>query len=232
MQIYHYSSVTHEFFTTSQADESPLEQGVFLIPSDATSVQPPSTGINQAAIFNGSAWLIVNDFRGTVYYMPDGSRHEITVLDSVPPLESSPNPPPPSLEQQQTTLLNAINSERGWRWRAGFPVQVGGVTKWFHSDEFSLTQHLGLKDKARDVLAAGGALSDSITIAGQPVYWSTMDGSQVAITAQVAFDLVAGAALQQALVFLSSQAHEVAINAAEDLSDYDVLANWPAVFVE
>lgn len=230
MQIYHYHQASQEFLSASQADESPLEPGVFLIPANATAVQPPAHNQGQASVFNGSSWSIVDDYRGTIYYLLDGSRYEITELGIAPPVASSPAPPPPTFEEQKLTLLSAVNRERSKRWRAGFPVLIGGVTKWFHSDEFSLTQHLGLKDKARDLLAAGGVMTDDISIAGQPVSWSTMDGSQVQITAQVAFDIVAAGALNQALIFAASQAHEAAINAATNLDNYDALTGWPSVF--
>lgn len=128
------------------------------------------------------------------------------------------------------TLLNSVNFERSRRWRGGFPLLISGVEKWFHSDEFSLTQHLGLKDRARDLLAAGGVMSDSILIGGQPVVWSTMDGSTVTITAQIAVDLVHAAGVQQAAIFAASQAHIAAINASMDLTGYDPTAGWPAVF--
>ncbi|MCQ8116090.1 DUF4376 domain-containing protein [Methylomonas rosea] len=141
-------------------------------------------------------------------------------------------PNSPSAPITRDPLHAAVDGERSRRWRAGFPVQIGSVIKWFHSDEFSLTQHLGLKDKARDMLAAGGAMTDNITIGGQPVQWSTMDGSSVTISVQVAFDLVSAAGLQQALIFAASQAHKAAIDVAEDLSGYNVMAGWPLVFGE
>lgn len=131
---------------------------------------------------------------------------------------------------QRIKLLGTVDSERSRRWRSGFPVLINGVTHWFHSDEFSLTQHLGLKDKARDLIAAGGVMSDNITIGGQPVAWSTMDGSQVTITAQIAFDMVAAAAVQQALIFSASEAHRVAIANTQNPANYDVLTGWPPSF--
>ncbi|MCQ8103235.1 DUF4376 domain-containing protein [Methylomonas sp. SURF-2] len=225
--VYLYDPSTGAYRSTYDAQESPLVPGQFIAPTHSVDVAPtPEPGA--WPVWQSGAWVNVPDHRGAVYYLPDGSRHEIAELGI--------EPPPYALESAPVTvaqLLEALDVERSRRWRAGFPVQIGGgITKWFHSDEFSLTQHLGLKDKARDLLAAGGAMSDAITISGQTVYWSTMDGSPVAITAQLAFDLVSSAGLQQALVFAASQVHRAAINSAEDLSGYDVLANWPAVFGE
>lgn len=138
----------------------------------------------------------------------------------------------PSNIQIKEQLLSLITSERFNRWRSGFPVLVDGTTKWFHSDEFSLVQHLGLKDKARDLLAAGGALSDNLTIGGLPVVWSTMDGTQVTITAQVAFDLVEAAGFQQAAIFAAAETHRAGALASATPETYDYLQDWPLVFGE
>lgn len=221
---YLYDESTGEYLRSYDAQESPFVSGQYIAPIHSVD-EPPAFAPNTRPVRQNGAWVNVPDHRGAVYYLPDGSRHEITELGAVPPLDALVSPPVTVAQ-----LLSEIDRERSKRWRAGFPVSVASVVQWFHSDEFSLTQHLGLKDKARDVLAAGGTMADNITIAGQPVSWSTMDGSQVTITVQLAFDLVSSAGLQQALVFSASQAHKAAINAAEDLSDYDVMANWPAVF--
>lgn len=138
----------------------------------------------------------------------------------------------PTIMQIKERLLSLVTTERFKRWRSGFPVLVDGTTKWFHSDEFSLVQHLGLKDKARDLLAAGGALSDNLTIGGLPVVWSTMDGTQVTITAQVAFDLVEAAGFQQAAIFAAAETHRAGALASATPETYDYLQDWPLVFGE
>ncbi|WAR43589.1 DUF4376 domain-containing protein [Methylomonas rapida] len=227
MQIYHYHPVTHEVTATGVADASPLEPGVFLVPANATTIQPPSVYANQAAVFNGSAWEVVPDHRSAVYYLADGSEHRIEELGLAPP-EHALFTQPFALDG----LLSAIDRERNRRWRAGVPVTIGGQQKWFHSDEFSLVQHLGLKDKARDLLAAGGALSDNLTIGGLPVVWSTMDGTQVTITAQVAFDLVEAAGFQQAAIFAAAETHRAGALASATPETYDYLQDWPLVFGE
>lgn len=60
------------------ADESPLEPGVFLIPRGGVTIAPPAIGAEQAARWNGAAWDIVPDLRGRVYWLADHTRHEIT----------------------------------------------------------------------------------------------------------------------------------------------------------
>jgi len=127
-------------------------------------------------------------------------------------------------------LYASIDAERSMRWLAGFPVDIAGVVRWFHSDEFSITQYLGLKDLARDVLLAGGNMSDVLTIDGADVVWYVKGGFAVTITAQIAFDVVASAMLYQKQVFDASLAHRAAIALAPDPSAYDLTQGWPEQF--
>lgn len=119
-----------------------------------------------------------------------------------------------------------IKAERDRRKAGGF--KVGAL--WFHSDADSRIQHLGLKDKARDVLAGGGAMTDNLSILGQPVRWKTMDGSFATVTAQFAFDIVAAAGDLDARLFAVAETHRAAMEAAADPSAYDFSAGWPATF--
>ncbi|RIQ63488.1 DUF4376 domain-containing protein [Bordetella avium] len=112
-------------------------------------------------------------------------------------------------------------------------IKAGGVkvgTLWFHSDADSRIQHLGLKDKARDLIAAGGAMTDNLTILGQPVRWKTMDGSFANVTAQLAFDIVAAAGDLDARLFAVAETHRAAMEAAADPAAYDFSAGWPETF--
>lgn len=58
MLIYNYD-VNGMYLNSAEADESPLEEGVFLIPSGATDKEPPETKRGTAAKWNGSCWEIV-----------------------------------------------------------------------------------------------------------------------------------------------------------------------------
>ena len=55
-----YQTNREGFFTgIVEADESPLEQGVYLIPAGAVEIEPPSFGPGSAARWTGDAWQIV-----------------------------------------------------------------------------------------------------------------------------------------------------------------------------
>lgn len=68
MNLYNYDKNTKEYLSTTIADADPMEtkiRGEFvpLIPACATLIEPPKTGENEVAIFNGEAWEIKKDFR-------------------------------------------------------------------------------------------------------------------------------------------------------------------------
>lgn len=79
-----------------EADEDPLEPGNWLIPAGCVGTKPPLLAANEAARWANGAWSKVPDFRGTVYWLSDGSRHEITTRGVAPPADAlSAEPPAP-----------------------------------------------------------------------------------------------------------------------------------------
>lgn len=85
MQIFHFHPVTGEFLGIGIADQSPLEPGVFLIPAFATELQQPEASSNQIPVFNGTGWELLSDYRGSEYWLPDGSHHVIRDIGVAPP---------------------------------------------------------------------------------------------------------------------------------------------------
>lgn len=68
MNLYNYDKNTKEYLSTTIASADPMEtkiKGEFvpLVPACATLIEPPKTGENEVAIFNGEAWEIKKDFR-------------------------------------------------------------------------------------------------------------------------------------------------------------------------
>jgi hypothetical protein len=56
MEIYNYHPITKYYLNTSIANESPLEPGVFLIPSNATTIKPPKPIDNKIPIWVNDHW--------------------------------------------------------------------------------------------------------------------------------------------------------------------------------
>lgn len=61
MRIYNYHPVTKELLGTGIADRSPLdEEEVYLIPANATSVEPPENVEGKALVFDNGEWKHVD----------------------------------------------------------------------------------------------------------------------------------------------------------------------------
>lgn len=56
MKIFHYSEQDGQLIGATSAIESPLEQGVFLIPAHATELQPLTEQDGFTVNFNGIEW--------------------------------------------------------------------------------------------------------------------------------------------------------------------------------
>ena len=93
----------------------------------------------------------------------------------------------------------------------GFPASG----KWFHSDSFSRTQHLGM------------------VIAGQQlpaIPWKTMDGTYITTTPQLAQEVFFSAMTQDSSLFAHGDALKAQVDAAEDPLSIDLNAGWPTTF--
>lgn len=138
--------------------------------------------------------------------------------------------PVKSKEEIQAEMWEKIKAERDDRKSGGFGVDIDGTIKWFHSDVDSRIQHLGLKDQARDLLAAGGVMTDNIIILGQTVSWKTMDGSWVPLTLQIVFDIVGTAGILDARLSLAGETHRALMMASTVPAAYDYSTGWPVRF--
>lgn len=94
MEIHHYDRVTGEYLKAGTARQDPLDRGRYLIPAHATDIQPPATAANEAAVFTGGAWVKTPDFRGTSYWIADGTEQEIGELGEKVPSGATTTPPP------------------------------------------------------------------------------------------------------------------------------------------
>lgn len=134
-----------------------------------------------------------------------------------------PAPAPAVVKEQQWEAIKAKREQ----------IKAGGVkvgTKWFHSDIESRVQHLGLKDKARDLLAAGGTMADRLQVGGSDIQWKTQNGTLIYITAQIAFDIVAAVGVLDALAHQNAEVHKVAMEASAEPAAYDFSTGWPITY--
>jgi hypothetical protein len=123
--------------------------------------------------------------------------------------------PAQSASQFQTTKLAAIKAERDRRTQSG-GYKVG--TKWFHSDQNSRSQQLGLVLLGANIPAG--------------LQWKTMDGSFVTMTPQLASQILVEAAASDQAIFAVAEAHKAAMESSADPASYDFSAGWPKSFGE
>lgn len=108
-----------------------------------------------------------------------------------------------------------IKSERDHRTEnGGYKVD----DKWFHSDQKSRSQQLGLVLLGANIPAG--------------LQWKTMDGTFVTMTQQLAGQVLAAAAASDQAIFAAAETHKAAMEASQDPAAYDFSTGWPKVFGE
>jgi hypothetical protein len=97
MKIHHYHPEYKIYLGSSDADESPLEPGVFLIPAHATEIEPPTCIECKIQVFNGSFWDIIDNCGGTYYSTQ--TQQEIQHHDPLNPPENATKEKPPEIAE-------------------------------------------------------------------------------------------------------------------------------------
>lgn len=168
MIVYDYIPETGEYKGTSEAQESPLEPGVYLIPAHATTIAPPEADAGHVAVFAGGAWTLVEDHRGEIYYdTVTQERHEIKNLGVVPETWTQSEP------TDRETVWNgvaweipfAVLKERKLtELSADFNRRIGGsvVTSQGYIMQFNISDILKMQG-ATALLEAQGAETGYIT---------------------------------------------------------------------
>lgn len=127
MICYNYHPDTGLYLGASEADESPLEQGVFLIPAHSTTIAPPDEQEGKMIVWNGASWELQN--------IP------------VPPTPPNPEPAPltwDKIRNERNGLLFMsdwtqlpdvdLTAEKVAAWRA-YRVELRNVTSAFDKPE-------------------------------------------------------------------------------------------------
>jgi hypothetical protein len=139
MLVYNYAPETGEYLGTSEAHESPLEPGVYLVPACATTTAPPDAQTGCARCWNGSDWAQVEDHRGQTVYASDGTALTIATLGAIPGgcTATAPQADPNAaidaqivaLEATQTLrrMRDAVTSDEGRAWLTSLEAQIAGL---------------------------------------------------------------------------------------------------------
>lgn len=215
--VYLYDAVTGAYAGVYEAQESPLEPGVFIEPTCSTSIAPPIAGENQIAIFTNTTWTIEPNYVGeTMYDQSTGATQTVTEYGELPN-GFALTPPPPTLAKAQTTQVvlltkaysNAIQQAVSY-------TSKGGVTEIYQATTQSvsnLTQML-LAFSAAQTVPTG-------------FYWVAADNSQVPFTYADMQGLAAVFGVQGAAAFQVLQTLKAQVNAANQTVAGVQAVVWP-----
>lgn len=148
MLIYNYHPITGEFISFVEADESPLEPGVYLIPANSTEKIPPDQVEKQVIIFENGEWVKKPDYRGKRYYKIDtkesfiiteiGVEPDNTMVESVPDIydkwDSIQNKWVLDLEKYKDNKIDELNNACNQSILGRFTSTVNGVQYQFSYD--------------------------------------------------------------------------------------------------
>lgn len=135
----------------------------------------------------------------------------------------------PPLAERQARAWAQIQAYRDLLWKeGGYKVNVGGLDYWFHSDDSSKNQQLGLVIKADRIAAAGGDLAAQF--ASPSDIWKTMSGAYVPMNGNLARAIFDAAELQTGAIFHAAEQHRQNMLAAADPQAYDFSGGWPETY--
>lgn len=120
----------------------------------------------------------------------------------------------PTTDQVKVAKWESIKAERDRRKAGG--VKVGA--KWFHSDDGSRIQQIGLVMMGASIPAG--------------LQWKTMDGSFVTMTQALATSVFGAVAASDQAIFAAAETHRVAMEASADPAAYDYSGGWQKIYGE
>ena len=116
MKAYIYEKDTKEFLYAVDVEESPLEEGVVLMPSNSTLEPINEPKENYAQIFKGSEWEYIEDYRGKTIWKSYKENTVVENLGAIPDGWSLERPEPTEEEKREiyaTMFLTGADVERG-----------------------------------------------------------------------------------------------------------------------
>jgi hypothetical protein len=207
MTIYHYDNETGEYTGNSEAKESPLEPGVFLIPANATSVKVPTVPAGKVAVFDNGAWTLPDDKRGTTYWSDYDTEVTIDAIGETVPAGTILTRPPEPLDRVQARQISVLSSACEAAITGGFVSAALGTDHTYQSER---DDHINLMGKVQMGVAGNFKCS-----ADDGVTWSM----QMHTAAQLTQVLIDGATHKEDKIVkfqtLKAQVEAVFVSATE-----------------
>ncbi|MEM7422101.1 MAG: DUF4376 domain-containing protein [Pseudomonadota bacterium] len=149
-EVYHYDDVTGALLASTQARLDPIDGGP-MVPRSATLEAPPSFGDGKIAVRENDQWAILTDRRGEVYWLADGSSHEILAIGEEPPAGAYTTPPPPSQDTLSAHLADLRwVRETGGILVNGFAVETNRESQALMANALQTVTSWPVKFKGRD----------------------------------------------------------------------------------
>lgn len=146
-----------------------------------------------------------------VHALGDGYDYEQLRAEDGLPLPTFAELEPLSRELCMERKWREIQTERDRRKFNG--VRIG--TNWFHTDDSSRIQQIGL-------VMMGASLP--------AIQWKTLNGGFVTMTPTLAMQIFQSVAGQDIAIFAAAEQHKVAMRASSNPKAYDFSAGWPPTF--
>jgi hypothetical protein len=127
------------------------------------------------------------------------------------------------VEIEREKMWAHIQEERSRRKFGG--VQANGL--WFHSDNDSRVQWLGLARKADLVIISGESATAQLMVDGKPLVWKRLGGGFVQVTAAMAIAVVEAIETLDAQAHEAAEVHNMSMRALADPRGYDFSQGWP-----
>ena len=131
-----------------------------------------------------------------------------------------------TIDDYQREVKLAIITEAMERRYGGLLI----LTYWVASDPDSRLEYLGLKDLARDMIAAGAAINDPVMADGSQAEVETLNGVTVPMTCKRVKLLIDALQILDQRLRRVSKYHISQMMLSADPANYDYSAGWPAIY--
>lgn len=144
----------------------------------------------------------------------DGSDYEYLKWVSGDPLPSKADLDAKMASKIKERMWKVIQAERDRRTQGG--VKVAG--SWFHSDQPSRIQQIGLVIFGANMPAG--------------IMWKTMSGTFVPMTPQLALGIFQSVAMSDQVIYGTAEQKKAQMLASADPISFNYLTGWPAIYGE